>query len=105
MKIRMNLGTFKAFGLSNKEIQAIYRKIVRQFCLTGIAISFGFIFVLDILVVILFMRDLSVLHMFNFYSLITIVAILISVEWTVKKTSDSLLENTPGDLIYGRDNN
>jgi uncharacterized membrane protein YqjE len=105
LKIRMNLGTFKAFGMSNTEIKSIYKGIIRRFCITGIGMALAGVFVIDLLVVLIFIRELHPLHMFNPYTLIAVLAIIISVEWTVKKSSDSILENTPGDLIYGRDNN
>lgn len=105
LKIRMNLGTFKAFGMSNHEIKVIYKGIIRRFCLSGIGISLAVVFVIDVLVVLIFLRELHILHMLNIYTLIAVAAIIASVEWTVKKSSDAILENTPGDLIYGRDNN
>jgi hypothetical protein len=105
MKIRMNLGTFKAFGLSNYEIQNVYRNIIRRFCLASMGISLSVVFILDQMIVVFFLEVLSSFHMFNLFLLITIAAILVSVEWTVRITSERLLKNTPGDLIYGRDVN
>lgn len=104
-KITMNLGTFKAFGMSNQEIKQIYRGIIRKFCLSGIGIALGIVFLIDLIVVLVFLRDLNAWHMLNIYTLIAILAIIGSVEWTVKITSNAILEHSPGDLIYGRDKN
>lgn len=103
LKIRMNLGTFKAFGLSNSAIEAVYRKIIRQFFFSSLGVAFIIIFVVDQLVVGFVLREISALHIFNIYLLTAIVAIIVSVELTVKNISERILRNTPGDLIYGRD--
>jgi hypothetical protein len=103
LKIRMNLGTFKAFGLSNSAIEAVYRKIIRKFFFSSLGVAFAVIFVVDQVVVGFVLREISALHIFNIYLLTAIVAIIVSVELTVKSISERILRNTPGDLIYGRD--
>jgi hypothetical protein len=102
-KIKTNLGTFKAFGLSNKDLQSIYKGIVRRFYLRALIISYAGATVLDILIVKIFFRELKIFHLFSLYTLCAIFVIWVIVEWVFSQSSKTILVNTPGDLIYGRD--
>jgi hypothetical protein len=102
-RIKTNLGTFKAFGLSNRDLQSIYKGIVRRFYLRALIIAYGSATFMDILIVKLFFRELKVFHLFSFYTLGSIIVIWAIVEWVFSQTSKTILVNTPGDLIYGRD--
>jgi hypothetical protein len=102
-KIKTNLGTFKAFGLSNKDLQSIYKGIVRRFYLRALMIGFITATVFDILTSRIFFPELKLLHLINLYALGAILVIWAIVEWVFNQTSRTILDNTPGDLIYGRD--
>jgi hypothetical protein len=102
-KIKTNLGTFKAFGLSNKDLQSIYKGIVRIFYLRALFIAYFLATLLDIIIVKLRFRELKTFHLFSLYTLGAIIVIWVIVEWVFSKTSKTILVNTPGDLIYGRD--
>ena len=102
-KIKTNLGTFKAFGLSNKDLQSIYKNIVRRFYLKALLIGYTFATILDVLISIILFPELKVFHLINPYSLSAIVVIWSIIEWVFYQTSRTILINTPGDLIYGRD--
>lgn len=102
-KIKTNLGTFKAFGLSNSDLQSIYKGIVRRFYLRALIIAYTGATIFDILIVIIFFRDLKIFHLVNGYALSAILVIWAIVEWVFNQTSKTILINTPGDLIYGRD--
>jgi hypothetical protein len=104
-KIKTNLGTFKAFGLSNKDLQSIYKGIVRRFYLRALVIGYISATIFDILLVVSFFQELRPFHLVNIYSLGAIIVIWAIVEWVFGQTSKTILVNTPGDLIYGRDHN
>jgi hypothetical protein len=102
-KIKTNLGTFKAFGLSNSDLQSIYKGIVRRFYLRALIIGYASATFFEVLITRIFFRELKISHLFNLYTLCSIIVIWIIVEWVFSQTSKTILVNTPGDLIYGRD--
>jgi ABC-type lipoprotein export system ATPase subunit len=107
-KVKINLGTYKAFGLSDAESQHIYLIIMIKFIIVaiGIASLFAIIFgsIIDqMLEALLQVEDQSqyfVLHDLNTYVIISIiVSVTIVVSFfNIKK----ILSKTPGDLIYNR---
>jgi len=102
-KIKMNLGTFKAFGMSNNLLQLVYKAIIRKFYLQALLIAYCCALVLDLFAVLIFFPELSVTQLLNFYVIMAVLVIWFLVEWVFTRTSKVILENTPGDLIYGRD--
>jgi len=102
-KIRMNLGTFQAFGMSRFSIMLVYRKIIRKFCLTSLLYGYGAALVLNLLIVFVFFKDLSVFQLINWQIGAVVLVIWGIVEFVFSQTSKSILMHTPGDLIYGRD--
>ena len=108
-KNKMNLGTLKAFGLSNNNIILIYSSI----SITLITISFVISLFLSTLAgnLLIFLLaeyfaigDASSLNYVSYpiYSLVSFFIILPSV-FIYLKLSFELKDNTPGDLIYGRE--
>ena len=104
-KVKMNIGTFKAFGLSNSVLKNIYKSIIRKFLFQALLISYLFALIIDIIVVAGFFKELSFTHLLNIYVFAGVLLIWKIVDWIYKITSAGLLKSTPGDLIYGRDIN
>jgi ABC-type antimicrobial peptide transport system permease subunit len=107
-KVKMNLGTFKAFGLSNQESINIYLQIMLRFVFTGLIFSLVISFVLGNVIDKIFSAWLSIedqsayfrLFDLNTYILITIIVVVSAIVsyLNIKK----ILSKTPGDLIYNR---
>ncbi|MCC6599330.1 MAG: ABC transporter ATP-binding protein [Crocinitomicaceae bacterium] len=107
-KVRMNIGTFKAFGLGNSEAQRIYFMIILRFLLICLLISLlaadGGGRALNYL-----FQQTMVIEKGNYFELIhlntaiTLVVVLVSAIFISWITIRSMLNKTPGDLIYGRE--
>ncbi len=107
-KVKMNLGTFKAFGLSNKQSVTIYLQIMLRFIFTGLVLSLVISFVLGNVIDKIFSAWLSIedqtayfrLFDFNTYLLIAIIFMVSAMVsyLNIKK----IVSKTPGDLIYNR---
>ena len=106
-KVKMNIGTFKAIGLSNKEARNIYFYIILFF--VSVALTVGFLlaygcgYLLNgFLTSNMHMEDVSYFKIFDRNTYLTIVVILfssISCCWLI---INNMLSKTPGDLIYNR---
>ena len=113
-KVKRNIGTFKAFGISNKELGRVYMTIMLFLVGTALLISLVFVTILQLLLVLvgftkgdgfgyLSLWSCDVIH--GFPPLITVAAILVvllSAALTVRLVMKNLLSATPGDLIYDR---
>ncbi len=107
-KVKMNIGTFMAFGLSKKTSQSIYFFIIIRFVFLsltfGFAIAFGIGYLLNllchkVLVIEEGFNYFVLFHRLSYATIIIIVFTVISVSWfTIRK----ILNKTPGDLIYNR---
>lgn len=104
-KIKRNIGTFKAFGVSNRRLTRIYVLIVALTLLAAIIIS--------LIIAVIFQGGLSLcgilregtynyLSVFNLKTLISLVVIFASSVITVNVVIKEMLKQTPGDLIYDR---
>ncbi len=102
-KVKMNIGTFKAFGLSNQTLESIYKSIIRRFFFQCLLIAYSIALFINILCVAIFFSELSFFQLINIYVIIGIVFMWMIVFQVYKITSAGILKNTPGDLIYGRD--
>lgn len=107
-KVGMNIGTFKAFGLSNGKALFIYFQIILYFLFAGLlfggllALATGTI--LDELLIQQFKVEQGVTY-FKLFSPMTLWAIVIIFVttllvswWTIR----NMLAKSPGDLIYNR---
>ncbi|MCW3092362.1 MAG: macrolide transporter permease/ATP-binding protein MacB [Ferruginibacter sp.] len=114
-KVKMNIGTFKAIGLTDKESRDIYFKIILVFIAFATLISFisstiiGFIINLflsnnaDKNIRYFKMLDFSdVDSVINLITFATVLVIFISTIIMSKLTIVKILSKTPGDLIYNR---
>lgn len=110
-KIKMNLGTFLAFGLQYKTIQRTYLEITFRFVLTalvaGLLTSFiigeagGIRMVFRILDAGLEPGE-TYFEQFNYLTALSAAMILIYSYYIVKNALKNQLTKTPGDLIYER---
>lgn len=107
-RIQMNLGTFSAFGLSEKKTQTIYFIIILRFIivslLTSVLLSLGAGKFTEMLMKQLFsieegLHYFKLWDTFTLYSIGSVIFIGVLVSWfTIRK----MLNKTPGDLIYNR---
>ncbi len=104
-KVKRNLGTFKAFGISNLELISIYVLIMVAMILAATALSFTItLLIQEFLPLLGLMKDDS----FNYLCLwspktaYALAIIIIASVSTVYKVMSALLKATPGDLIYDR---
>jgi hypothetical protein len=99
-KVRTNLGTFKAFGLSNSFLNTIYLKIISVFLLIAIFIAFLLAGIVDLFEHLIYEES-----KFNIISPWVLVAIILLVGVSLFisfRTSKKILGDTPGNLIYNR---
>ncbi len=113
-KVKRNIGTFKAFGISNAELLKVYMTIMLVLVLSSLVIS---LFVVTVFQLLLPLVGVTKGDGFGFLSLwschvikafpplITVAAIVVIVAAaavTVRIVMKNLLSATPGDLIYDR---
>lgn len=99
-KIKMNLGTLKAFGLNNRFLVSAYIKIILSFLLISIAFALvfcGIYFLFEPL-----FSDNNYFDIFNIKVFAAITVIVIIAIITSRRTISKTLLKTPGDLIYNR---
>jgi len=107
-KVKMNLGTLRAFGLDTMGIQNIYMKIIATFIFLSICSSIFIAYVFGVMTDKVLVEILQVeegVSYFNIYSVNTIVGttILLTTSLLISyKTISKILQKTPGDLIYNR---
>lgn len=99
-KIKMNLGTFKAFGLSDRELKNSYLKIISVF--VGNAICLSFLLSCIIGGIVYYATGVQFIHLFNMPILVAVLILFVTSYFICRKTIVDILNNTPGDLIYNR---
>jgi len=107
-KVKTNLGTYKAFGLSDKESQSIYMRIMLKFIAIGMVVSIAVAFILGKIIEVGVDSWLNIDDQSDYFILfdsqtyvllITIISVTVVVSrFNIKK----ILSKTPGDLIYNR---
>jgi ABC-type antimicrobial peptide transport system permease subunit len=116
-KVKMNIGTFKAIGLTDKESRSVYFKIIMFFILISIFISiclailFGYVINYFLISNTVKSSEIDYFKLFNFsefnslvnyITTITLFIIIISTGFISVKTIRKILSRSPGDLIYNR---
>lgn len=110
-KIHMNIGTFKAFGISNNTLHKIYLLLIYFFILfsmiVAFAISWGFGSAGGArLVLILFDLPLETnqdyFNLFDTWTYLAIILTLLISYVVLSKNAGRILKRSPGDLIYSR---
>lgn len=99
-KIKPNLGTLKAFGLSNEKISDLYIRIVSKFYVVASVIAILFLALYKFMQMFLSIE----LHfrLFDLKLVIIWVAIYLMLYFLFKRLISRILFRSPGDLIYNR---
>lgn len=100
-KVKRNLGTFKAFGVSTGSLITVYTLIILAIAVVALVISMLLVWIVQVL---LPQRSggYDYLNLWNVTTLLAVVVVLISVLVCVYTVMKRLLRSTPGDLIYDR---
>lgn len=107
-KIKMNIGTFMAFGLGSKKIQLIYLYIIMVFLAISISIGFGISWILGftsdkiLASSVVLEEGISFFELFSWSTLFISIAIFLVVIFNSYFAIKRMLGKTPGDLIYNR---
>ena len=99
-KVKNNLGTLKAFGLTNKFLINSYIKIVFTFLILAILIAYTISFGVDIVESLL--REETYFNLVNTELFVAIGLIILFSLYKSYKTISKILTDTPGNLIYNR---
>ena len=105
-KVRKNLGTFKAFGISNKELIGVYMLIMLATILCALLVSLLFTYLVQLALPIFGAvkeGTFSYLSLWNAKTYCSIIIVVLCSLSTVYFVMKRLLEATPGDLIYDRE--
>jgi hypothetical protein len=100
-RVKRNLGTFKAFGISNRELMRVYRVIILAVVSCAVVIAFVAVLLLQMA---LPEREAGYpyLSLWSIRTAITIAVVFVASVITVHVVMSRLLKATPGDLIYDR---
>lgn len=107
-KIQMNLGTFKAFGMDNKEMRKIYLLIIARFAGVALLLALLAATLIGIIVELTLAgtntveKGVSYFRLLDVNTLVTILILCIATFLVSRSTIDKILSKSPGDLIYGR---
>ena len=104
-KVKRNLGTFNAFGISNRALISVYVLIMAAIVLSSILMSVSLTWVIQGLLHVCGILKDGVFDYLSLWSIKTVCSIIIIVAasvYTVYYVMHRLLMSTPGDLIYDR---
>lgn len=104
-KVKRNLGTFKAFGISNHDLIVIYVLIMTATIVAAVVISLGVSWLIQgILPLLGILKDgtFNYLALWNMKTVYSVIIIILASIATVYVVMRGLLKATPGDLIYDR---
>lgn len=104
-KVKRNLGTFKAFGISNRDLISVYVLILAAIIVAAIFMSLSVTwFIQGMMHVCGILKDgiFDYLSLWSMKTICSVVVIIVASVYTVFAVMRSLLKATPGDLIYDR---
>ncbi len=104
-KVKRNLGTFKAFGISNRDLISVYVLIMAAIVLAAIFMSISVAwFIQGLMHVCGILKDglFDYLYLWSGKTVCSIAIIIMASVYTVFTVMRNLLKATPGDLIYDR---
>lgn len=104
-KVKRNLGTFKAFGISNRDLISVYVLIMAAIILSAVLLSISITWIIQSgLHICGVLKDGSFdyLSLWSVKTVCSIAVIVIVSIYTVGAVMHKLLKATPGDLIYDR---
>jgi len=105
-KVKRNLGTFKAFGISTRELVMVYVAIIVGIVVAALVIALAATWAVELLLWLFAVtKEGGAPHLilWNGYTLLAIAIILVSTVVSVLIVMLHLLRRTPGDLIYDRE--
>ena len=105
-KVKRNLGTFKAFGMSSDELIRVYVLILLAIVVSAIVMALAVSWLIQLLLPLFgIMKDgeFNYLSLWSLKTLLCVVIVVIATWFTVRIVMHRLLRQTPGDLIYDRD--
>lgn len=101
MSIKQNLGTFKAFGLSNKYLIKLYLRIILAFLIIAMLAALCIAFAVEIGEDALYGRE-SKFNLFTYWMLGAIGLLITFSIGICYISTRRVLSDTPGNLIYNR---
>ncbi len=107
-KVKMNIGTFKAIGLTDKESRAIYFNIIIYFIAISVLVSFIAAALLGMSINYLLISSNDQSNAITYFKILdpitlaTVLVIFVSTGIISRQTIRRILSKTPGDLIYNR---
>ena len=104
-KVKRNLGTFKAFGISNRDLISVYVLIMAAITVAAIFMSVSVAWLAQgILHICGILKDgvFDYLLLWSGKTICSILVIVVASIYTVYVVMHKLLKSTPGDLIYDR---
>lgn len=104
-KVKRNLGTFKAFGISNAKLISVYVLIMIGTVLAAVAMALSLTYVVELILQVAgVLKDGSFgyLELWSGKTFGAVVIIMTASVSTVYIVMHKLLKTTPGDLIYDR---
>ena len=108
--IKMNIGTFKAFGI---DIGHIYQRMMFMYILVPLVVALLFCYLVgsswSLYYLMQFLTAFDIekykyFNLFNYWTLGSIVVLLVVNYFTFSKIIKDIFHQTPGDLIYDRAN-
>lgn len=105
-KVKRNLGTFKAFGISSSELTRVYVVIILAIIFVAIISSLLLTYIAQVSMSWLgIMKDgtFDYLSLWETNTFLAVAIIVVATLVTVNVVMRRLLKQTPGDLIYDRD--
>ena len=104
-KVKRNLGTFKAFGISNRQLIGVYLLIMLFTIIVSVMASLCVSYLIELILPLIgIMKDdtFGYFMLANSKTWYSIAIILVSSMFTVYVVMRRLLSSTPGNLIYDR---
>ena len=104
-KVKRNLGTFKAFGISSSELTRVYVVIILAIIFVAIVSALLLTYIAQVSLSWMgIMKDgtFDYLSLWETNTFLAIAIIIVATLVTVKLVMNQLMKQTPGDLIYDR---
>ena len=104
-KVKRNLGTFKAFGISNMELISVYVLIMLATIIASIVVSLGVAWFVELFMWVVGLEKeggFGYLSLWSGKTFVSVLIIIVASVYTVYVVMRNLLKDTPGDLIYDR---
>ena len=104
-KVKRNLGTFKAFGISNRDLISVYVLILVVIILAAIVMSVSITWLIQgVMHTCGILKDgvFDYLLLWSAKTVCSIIVVILASTFTVYAVMHNLLKATPGDLIYDR---